>query len=147
LIDRAASDVVNRVTVRSCSVRRMSLKNEINELATTFAHDLLKALRGASLEDIISETRPGHVKRAPSPTRATRARGGRLARRTAKDIEKLAEQIVALVISNEDGINAESLRAALKVERKELPRPLAMALSSKKIRKRGVKRATTYFKG
>ena len=54
-------------------------------------------------------------------------------------------KIVALVKSHKKGINAEGIRSELKVPRKELPRPIEMALKSKKIHKKGQKRATTYF--
>jgi hypothetical protein len=58
----------------------------------------------------------------------------------------MAERIVAIVVGSKNGVSAEGIKAALKVQRKELPKPLAMALASKRVRKRGVKRATTYFK-
>lgn len=127
----------------------MTLHATINALASEFAHAILRALRDASLDEIISETSSGHhVRRASRPRGlvATSRRSGRLPRRTEADLKKLTGRIVALVASHKQGINAEGIKAALKIERKELPRPLAMALASKKIAKRGKKRATKYFK-
>lgn len=44
-------------------------------------------------------------------------------------------------------MRAEQIRESLGVEAKELPRPLAEAISSGRITKSGQKRATTYFAG
>ncbi len=138
--------------------RMPTLHNAINSLASDFAHQLLAALRGASLEEIISETSVGHLRRGPGRPRTRVAGGGgvpvpfrgkrkagRLARRSPADIAKTVEKIVAIVKASKKGINAEGIKAALKVDRRELPKPLAMALKSKKIRKKGHKRATKYF--
>ncbi len=142
--------------------RMPTLHNAINSLASDFAHQLLAALRGASLEEIISETSVGHAPRSgpgrprtrvasgggvPVPFRGGKRKAGRLARRSAADIAKTVEKIVALVKANKKGINAEGIKAALKVDRRELPKPLGLALKSKKIRKKGHKRATKYFAG
>jgi len=137
-----------------------TLHDTINALASDFAHQLLAALRGASLEEIISETSAGHVRRRgpgrrpaqlaggggeiPTPIRGKR-KAGRLARRSAEDIAKTVAKIVAVVKAHKKGINAEGIKAALKVDRRELPKPLAMALKTKKIHKKGRKRATMYF--
>ena len=43
------------------------------------------------------------------------------------------------------GLRAEEIRAALKLDRRELPRVLHEGLAKKKLRSRGAKRATTYF--
>ena len=126
----------------------MSLQTTINELASRFAHDLLAAIRGTSLDEIIAETHgTTHVKRGRRAAGfVATSRPGKRVRRTEADLKKLTDKIVALVASKKAGINAEGIKAALKVERKELPRPLAMALSAKKIRKSGKRRATLYFK-
>ena len=128
----------------------MTLHATINALAAEFAHELLRAIRNSSLDEIIAETHGGHTRqaRAAGRPRALGAKtGGRLARRSDADLKRLADKIIALVAANKNGINAEGIKSALKIERKELPRPLAMALKSKKISKRGKKRATKYFKG
>lgn len=126
----------------------MSLHTTINELASRFAHDLLAALRGAPLDEIIAETGTTHTKRTratPGFVAASRQSGKRL-RQTAADLNATVAKIVALVATEKEGTNAETIRARLKLQRKELPKPIAMALKSKKIRKRGQKRATIYLK-
>jgi hypothetical protein len=57
----------------------------------------------------------------------------------------LVDRIVAVLKSCKTGLRAEQIRAALEINPKDLPRPIAAALQSKRIRKRGQKRATTYF--
>ncbi len=132
-----------------------SLHHTINALASEFAHSLLGALRGASLEEIIAETT--HGKRGPgrpraagahaAAPRAKRGRGGRLRRRSASDIAGVVNKIVHLLHSNPKGLRAEQIRAKLSLDAREMPRPLAEGLRKKVISKKGRKRATTYFAG
>ncbi len=123
------------------------LEATIQKLSHTFAAEIINAIRGMSLDEISAlggAVRRGPGRPAGSPARAPRS-SGRLVRRSTADLGKMVDKIVAVVKANKKGINAEGIRAALKVPRKVLPRPMAMALDSKKIRKKGHKRATMYF--
>jgi hypothetical protein len=53
--------------------------------------------------------------------------------------------IVALVKKHPKGLRAEQIRAELKIDKREWMRPLEAALASKKLTKKGAKRATTYY--
>lgn len=135
------------------------LRNKITELASTFASSVLNAIRSASLEEILSETNGGGspVRRGPgrprsvpvvevaTPTRRGSRQRGRLERRSADDISQIVERIVALLDSRPEGLRAEQIRDELGLDAKELPRPIAEALSSRRVSKAGQKRATTYF--
>jgi hypothetical protein len=57
----------------------------------------------------------------------------------------MIDAIVEVLTKNGSGLRAEQIREALSVEAKELPRPLADAISAGRITKTGQKRATTYF--
>lgn len=57
----------------------------------------------------------------------------------------MIESIVEALQKSGSGLRAEQIRETLGVEAKELPRPLAEAISSGRITKSGQKRATTYF--
>jgi hypothetical protein len=57
----------------------------------------------------------------------------------------MADSIVTLVKKHKDGLRAEQIRAELDIAKKEWARPLGLALASKKLAKKGEKRATTYF--
>jgi len=127
----------------------VSLSSVITALALSFANDVLAAVRGASLEDII-ET--GSLETARTTPRAPRSsestpkkprKAGRLARRSDDDIEKMAKHIVELVGSK--GMRAEEIRSKLGLLPKEMPRVLKDGLAAKKLTSKGQKRATTYF--
>jgi hypothetical protein len=128
-----------------------NLNSSIQSLAETFAAGVLQAIRSASLEEILSE---GSVaKRGPGRPPSNRGPGRpapastskRLARRSAKDIAAVTDSIVALVKKHASGLRSEQIRAQLGIAKKEWMRPLEAALASKKLTKKGEKRATTYF--
>jgi hypothetical protein len=146
-----------------------NLRSTIESLASHFAASVLDALRSASIDELADVAgrsaasaparrgpgRPRASESAATPAaapaqprgRTARARGGRLGRRSAGDITRMIESIVDLLGKSSSGLRAEQIRSALGVEAKELPRPLAEALSSGRITKSGQKRATTYFAG
>jgi hypothetical protein len=152
-----------------------SLRSTIDALAAQFASGVLSAIRSASLEEILEETgarparpaarparaaaparRPAPAAKAPAaqapsaPAPAGKrklGKGGRLARRSAKDIGKMLDQIVALLQKSPGGLRAEQIRDGLGLLSKELPRPLAEGVRQKRFSKKGQKRATTYFIG
>ena len=135
-----------------------NLRSTIETLASSFAADVLAALRGASLEELVSVTSGGRThavksaghevgngKRAAAP--APRGRGGRRVRRSKNDLAGMITKIVAALAKSEAGLRSEQLRDALGVQAKELPRPLKEALSSGAITKMGERRGTVYFAG
>ncbi len=85
----------------------------------------------------------------PTPTTsaasASRRSSSRLARRSPEQIAKALNQVVALVKGKKDGLRAEQIRTALKMESKKMPRVLKEGLAKKKLKAKGQKRATTYF--
>jgi len=44
-----------------------------------------------------------------------------------------------------DGLRSEEIRAALQLDKREMPRVLGEGLSGKKLKSKGQKRATKYF--
>ena len=134
-----------------------TLRSSLSQLAADFAAEVLRAIRSASLEEILQESGAGpgdgraraavQGRAARSAPRGRRTASGRLGRRSAEDIETLVERIAELLAGHPEGLRAEQIREQLNLEAKELPRPLAEALSGGRISKRGQKRATTYFSG
>ena len=150
-----------------------NLRSTIETLASQFASSVLEALRSASIDELVnvagssssSSAGGGAVRRGPGRPRAAaaaaaaaveadggaprsrRGRGGRLGRRSAGDISRMIELIVGALQKAGEGLRAEQIRETLGVEAKELPRPLAEAISSGRITKSGQKRATTYYAG
>jgi hypothetical protein len=132
----------------------MSLRSTLDSLAASFANSIIDAIRGASLAELLHDSgsaprkgpgRPPKSAAAPAVAAAPRARKpGRLPRRSAEQIAKLLDQVVALVKGKKEGLRAEEIRAALKMESKEMPRILKEGLAKKKLKSKGQKRATTY---
>jgi predicted HTH transcriptional regulator len=80
------------------------------------------------------------------PVRSGRTtRTGRLKRRSADDIAKALDRVVALVKKHKAGLRAEEIREQLKMQSKEMPRVLKDGLAKKKLKSKGQKRATTYM--
>jgi hypothetical protein len=135
-----------------------ALKNRFEHLAASFASEVLRAIQGTSLENLLDEVRNGArgttpgagrpaFSSAPSPPSVPRdTRGGRLQRRSADDIARMLDRIVGLLKQNKRaGLRAEQIKSQLNMQAKELPRPLAEGLKARKLRKTGAKRATVYF--
>ena len=131
-----------------------NLRNRLNELAKSFSAGVLDAIRGASLQEVLAESGGRATAFAPARGAAAapsagpaRRRPGRLPRRSAGDITKAVEAIVALLASHPTGLRAEEIRRKLGVQAKELPRPLKEGVDAGRLSKVGRKRATTYFAG
>jgi hypothetical protein len=138
----------------------MSLQSQLNQLASSFTHAVIEAIREVSLEELVAET--GGLKGMPrvpalagsrgrgrAPRRQTgpsrRSSSRRLKRRSRNDIQKALGDIVSLVENRPRGMRAEQIRIELGMEAKEMPRILGEGLATRQLRKRGQKRATTYY--
>lgn len=143
----------------------MSLQTQLNHLASSFTQAVIAAIREVSLEELVAET--GGLKGMPRPpagrsaaVTSSRGRGRvprretgpsrrsssrRLKRRSHDDIEKALGEIVSLVENSPRGMRAEQIRSELGMQAKELPRVLGEGLATRRLRKRGHKRATTYY--
>ncbi len=126
-----------------------NLRSRLAELATAFADSVVDAIRSSSLQELLSETSHSKVHRVDSAARSSsqgaRSPSGRLPRRSTEEIAAVLDQIVALVSKHKDGLRAEQIRSELGLQAKELPRVLKEGLTTKKLRCKGQKRATTYF--
>ncbi len=132
-----------------------SLRSTLHALAMSFADSVIQAIRTAPIDELMEG---GHVPspgprragrppgRAPRPAPARRAPAaivnGRLARRSSDDLERTLGLVLAAVQSN--GMRAEELQKFLSLDKRELPRVLALGLSKKVLKKSGKKRATVY---
>jgi hypothetical protein len=142
-----------------------SLRQKLDELASTFATGVLHAIRSASLDDLRAESGVGRGAASRSPARpgsagarlppgwshstrntgGGRTHGGRLARRSLADIATVVNRIAELLKGSAQGLRAEQIRQKLGLRANEMPRPLKEGLSSGRLGKAGQKRATTYF--
>jgi hypothetical protein len=126
-----------------------TLHSRLSALADNFANAVLDAIRGAPLEELLggasaarsSAVRPSKVS---LPT-ARASSSGRLKRRSPDDIAEALDHIHGLLKRHKDGLRAEQIRDQLHMQSKEMPRVLSEGLSKRKLKKKGQKRATTYF--
>jgi hypothetical protein len=141
----------------------MSLHSQLNHLASSFTHAVIEAIREVSLEELVAER--GDLKRltgmARAPASTSSSRGGRaprhpagpsrrpssrrLKRRSQGDIQRALVEVVSLVENRPRGMRAEQIRTELGMQAKEMPRILGEGLATRRLRKRGHKRATTYY--
>lgn len=123
-----------------------TLQRAIEAQAIQFANAIVQALREASLNELVGITGGG---RAASPrlAGASPKKSGRLGRRSADDIARVLENIVAVLTKHPEGLRSEQIKAALQLDTREMPRPLAEGLKSGTLKKSGQKRATVYTVG
>jgi hypothetical protein len=137
-----------------------TLRSQLDALAARFADQIIAALQGASLHELVGAKDDGHAGNgrstrrplaavtkvaATTPTRSALKPSGRLARRSAEEIEAQLHKIVLLVKTHRTGMRAEEIRSKLGMLPKEMPRILKEGVAQKKLTTKGQKRATTYF--
>jgi hypothetical protein len=127
-----------------------SLRENLESLAASFAIDVVRAIQGSSLQELVGEVSAGGRRGRPaavdSPPKAVRrGKGGRLSRRSTDDIAAALDRIVGVLKKEQGGMRAEQIRKVLHMQSKEMPRVLSEGLSKRKLKKKGQKRATTYF--
>ena len=132
------------------------IESEVNKaaqrIAAAIAPGIIEALRNSTLDQInqfISGTAP-KAAGTPGPkpgTKPTTAPSGRLARRSEEDIKKAVLAITGLLSRHPEGLGAEGIRAALRMDKREIGRPIEVGLADGRITKKGQRRATKYFLG
>ncbi|MDP8999927.1 MAG: hypothetical protein M3O46_07430 [Myxococcota bacterium] len=126
-----------------------NFQSQLGSLAGSFADAVLQAIKGASLEELLNDSRPTATRTRKEPSNvmsrpSSRRAPGRLPRRSSEDIAKALAQVVALVKNHKQGLRAEQIRLELGMQAKEMPRVLQEGRSKRKLAIKGQKRATTY---
>ena len=109
----------------------------------------VRAVLGLNPEATTTVPAPRQRVRAPAKAQTAtkprqRGKGRRLARRSAANLAAVLDTIVKLVGKTKDGMRAEHIREKLNLDRRELPRVLKLGLAEKRLKVRGVKRASCY---
>ena len=137
-----------------------TFQTQIQTLAASFVDQVVNAIRGSSLQELLSpggrevsngrkarstpEETPAAASTSAAPRKSPRS-PGRLPRRSAEEIKAGLGTIVTLLQKHKDGLRAEQIRSTLGLQSKEMPRILKEGISTRVLRSKGQKRATTYF--
>ncbi|MBX3210168.1 MAG: hypothetical protein KF764_34370 [Labilithrix sp.] len=122
-----------------------NLRQIIESHAQQFAAAIVQALRSASLDELVAITGgAGRGASAGTSPKARKGKDGRLGRRSQEDIEATLKKIVSVLVKHPEGLRSEQIKAALQLDTREMPRPIAEGLSSGILNKSGNKRATVY---
>lgn len=134
-----------------------TLKSVIDSCSAAFAASLLAGLQDLPLSELtnlggaaaakkVTTVVIDHAVKAPKAAKAKTTSTGRLARRDPASLQLVIDNIVALLATGGDeGFSSEQLQTALGIDKKELTRPVVLALEQGVIRKEGEKRGTRYF--
>jgi len=127
----------------------MSTRDVIRVRIETFAAELEELVRAAAVQAVasalgaqdarVSTSVPRHAA-SPRARAVARSGGKRDPKVLAATVERAAQWIKA-----NPGNGVEAMAKGMKVSTKDLALPVIKLLSSKRIRKTGVKRATKYF--
>lgn len=133
------------------------LKQLIAALAEEFATKLITGMGQLPMNEITSMQIAKHA--APALTEAvTRAvrkprvvkaprDGSRMPRRDPAELQVVIDNIVRILSTSPEGLRSEELQKKTDLSKKEITRPIVLALEGGLIHKTGNKRATTYFVG
>jgi hypothetical protein len=127
--------------------------NSIEAILNQLKEALREELRGEVRQEIIAElsggktskavkpiSKPGPKPKAASPA-ALKVKKG--VKRTAEDIEQ-AGRVISLWLRSNPGSRVDQMSKALQVPVKDLQLPLSVLVGSKKVKKAGKLRGTTY---
>ena len=66
-------------------------------------------------------------------------------RRNSADLQATLDAIVGTIKKTKNGMRSEHIQKALGLGKKEISRPLGLGLDKQVLKKKGVKRSTTYY--
>jgi hypothetical protein len=132
-------------------------QNEMNHAVQDFVAQIADLARRAALDtlDFTFGSRGGGARNGggraallelTGGARRGRPRGGGGPKRTAADLEMLAERFASYVKAN-PGLRIEQINKELGTMTKDLALPIRKLIADGKITTRGQKRSTTYFAG
>lgn len=123
-----------------------SFRSKLSDLSTVLVEAMLSAARSAPLDDLIADPRAGSEPphRQPGATRPSKP-SEQPSPQAAGDTAKLLNLVVLLLRGQRDGLRAEQIRRKLGVGKEDMSRVLKQGLATKKISRKGERRATTYF--
>lgn len=124
-----------------------NIERQIQEKIAAFVEELAALVRHAAVQSVTeafgapSGTSGGRRGRGRPPRAAARSKGGK---RPPEALKKATEDLFA-AIKAKPGQRMEQIAKGLGAKTKDLMLPTRKLLDGKKIRKKGQRRATTYF--
>ena len=140
---------------------KQSIDEQIHTRIDIFVKELSFLVREAAVEAVeqalrqggspitLGTTRKASRRKAATKTRRKTSRKkatGKRIRRSADDIAKVSERVLAYVKAN-PGTRMEAIAKALRKDTKDLRRSVQDLLAAKKLRTKGQKRGTEYYAG
>ena len=125
-----------------------NFQSEVQKLVDGFVAQLAEIWRRSATEALTGmDTGGGRRGRLPGSAFAIAGRGrGRGAKRTAEELEQLADSFVEFVKGN-PGLRIEQINKQLGTSTKDLALPIRKLLADGVIKAKGKKRSTAYFPG
>jgi hypothetical protein len=132
------------------------LNKEIRDRIELFAEELAELIRQAAVESVQEALGQKTSGRTAPRKKARRAAAGRpkkkaAARKSSGRVRRSPEQLQALCskiasyVNSHPGKGVEAIGAALGLATSEMQRPVAVLLETKKLKKKGKLRGTTYY--
>ncbi len=122
----------------------MDVERRLRTAVEAFAVELDALVRLATIEAVQAAFSPGDDGGRGRPARARSADAPPGAKRTAAELEALTESLFAAV-RGQPGLRIEQLAEAMAVPSRSLTLPMRKLLTTRRVRKKGAKRATSYF--
>jgi hypothetical protein len=128
-----------------------TLNQTLQAIAEKFAADLLMAVRGSSLAEILGESaspKNGSARRKPGrPSKSTQAGAKRGPGRPPNSARSRisVDSVVAALKAHKDGLGAASLRMAVGAKRSTWKYVIAKAIAEKRVRIQGARSKAVYF--
>ena len=129
-----------------------TIDQEIKACVDSFVSEVSQLVRRAAVEAVADALGQGAgrpaKKASKAPSRPSRAssKAGKRVRRSAKDLEKLAAQVLEQVTKN-PGRRLGEIAKSLRADTKDVRRPAFDLVASGKLRTEGERGGTRYFPG
>ena len=119
-------------------------QTEMNRVVTDFVAQITELARAAARDMIDEALGKGGRGLGSSFGRGRIGRGGRGAKRTSDELDKLADQFHAFVLKH-PGLRIEQINKQLGTTTKDLALPIRKLISDGELKTKGAKRSTAYF--
>ena len=119
-------------------------QNEMNRVVADFVTQITELARAAARDMIDEALGRGSKGAFGGLGRGRSTRGGRGAKRTSDELDKMADQFHSFVLKH-PGMRIEQINKQLGTTTKDLALPIRKLIAEGALKTKGAKRSTTYF--